>query len=187
MIEFEHTLFMLLLLVAVFNARLPQPKRTLILILGGIGLALLPPFVRIQIPWELILNLTVPILFWQNARRWINARWRLNASELGLWLATVVGLAASLIVTGYLSVPGALLFALMAASMLWRAIEQADRSTQLSQIGPLALVFLLTEVAPAVETPNRYLGGLFSGAAIGIAVGLFAVLLARRSSPVWRP
>ena len=43
MIDFEHTLFMLLLLVAIFNAKLPQRRVTLILILAGISLALLPP------------------------------------------------------------------------------------------------------------------------------------------------
>ncbi len=180
MIDFEHTLFMLLLLVAIFNAKLPRRRLTFFLILGGTALALLPPFIKFPIPWNLILNLTIPILFWQNARRWINASWRVSWRELALWLATVASLTAALSVTGYLSLAGALLFGLMAASMLWRAIEPANHSTQLSQIGPLALVFLLTEVAPAVETPNRYLGGMFSGAAVGIAIGLLAIFFSKR-------
>ncbi len=183
MIDFEHTLFMLLLLVALFNARLPQRRLTLFLILGGTGLALLPPFVKFPIPWKLILNLTLPLLFWQNARRWLHASWRLSWHELALWFVTLGSLAAIFTITGYLSLPGALLFGLMAASMLWRAIEPVGHSTQISQIGPLALVFLLTEVAPAVETPNRYLGGLFSGAAVGVVVGLLAIVLAQRLAP----
>ena len=183
MIDFEHTLFMLLLLVAIFNAKLPRRRVSVLLILGGIGLALLPPFIIFSIPWNLILNLTLPLLFWQNARRWVNASWRLNWKELALWLVTVASLGAVFSVTGYLSFTGALLFGLMAASMLWRAIEPAQHSTQVSQIGPLALVFLLTEVAPAVETPNRYLGGLFSGAAVGILIGLLAIVFAQHSRP----
>ncbi len=183
MIDFEHTLFMLLLLVAIFNAKLPRRRVSVLLILGGIGLPLLPPFIKFSIPWNLILNLTLPLLFWQNARRWVNASWRLNWKELALWLVTVASLAAVFLVTGYLSFTGAILFGLMAASMLWRAIEPAQHSTQASQIGPLALVFLLTEVAPAVETPNRYLGGLFSGAAVGILIGLLAIVFAQGSRP----
>jgi hypothetical protein len=183
MIDFEHTLFMLLLLVAIFNARLPRRRLTFFLILGGTGLALLPPFLKFPIPWNLILNLSIPLLFWQNARRWVNAIWRVSWRELALWLATVASLTVVLSVTGYLSLPGAILFGFMAASMLWRAIEPVSHSTQFSQIGPLALIFLLTEVAPAVETPNRYLGGLFSGAAVGIAVGLLATFFVQRVNP----
>ena len=183
MIDFEHTLFMLLLLVALFNAKLPQRRVTMILILAGISLALLPPFIKFPIPWNLILNLIIPLLFWQNARRWLHASWRLSWLELSLWLATMASLAAIFTLTGYLPLTGALLFGLMAASMLWRAIEPDSHSTQISQIGPLALVFLLTEVAPAVETPNRYLGGLFSGAAVGIGVGFFAAISVCNSYP----
>jgi hypothetical protein len=186
MVDFEHTLFMLLLLVAIFNAKLPRRRLTYFFIIGGTGLALLPPFIKFPIPWNLILNLSIPLLFWQNARRWVTASWSLSWRELALWLATVVSLTAALTVTGYLFLTGAVLFGLMAASMLWRAIEPDSHSTLLSQIGPLALVFLLTEVAPAVETPNRYLGGLFSGAAIGIAIGLLAIVVVQRFSPEWR-
>jgi len=183
MIDFEHTLFMLILLVAVFNAKMPQRRVTFFLILGGIGLALLPPIIEFSIPWNLILNLTIPLLFWQNARRWLDASWRISWQELVLWLATIASLAAIFVLTGYLPLTVSMLFGLMAASMLWRAIEPASHSTYISQIGPLALIFLLTEVAPAVETPNRYLGGLFSGAAVGIGVGMLAILVAQRLEP----
>jgi hypothetical protein len=180
MIDFEHTLFMLLLLVAIFNAKLPQLRVTIFLILAGVSLALLPPSIKFPIPWNLILNLIIPLLFWQNARRWLHASWGLSWRELALWSATVASLAAIFTLSGFLSLTGALLFGLMAASMLWRAFEPGSHSTQISQIGPLALVFLLTEVALAVETPERYLGGLFSGAAVGIGVGLIAILFAHR-------
>ena len=183
MVEFEHALFMLLLLVGIFSARPPQQKLTLVFIGAGILLAMLPPFRIIPVPWELILNLTIPLLFWQNARHWLSARWRISRAELVLWLLSIAGLTAALSIIGYLTWAAALLFGIVAASMLWRAIEIEQNFSQISQLGPLTLIFLLTEIAPAVETPGRYLGGLFSGAAIGIGVALFSIYLSQRLLP----
>jgi hypothetical protein len=183
MVEFEHTLFMLLLLVGIFSAKPPQQKLALVFIVGGTLLALLPPFVRISISWEWILNLTLPLLFWQNARHWLHARWRIGSAELALWLLSIAGLTVSLGIAGYLTWAAALLFGIVAASMLWRAIESEQSFSHLSQLGPLTLIFLLTEIAPAVETPGRYLGGLFSGAAVGIAVAFISIYLSRRLLP----
>jgi NhaP-type Na+/H+ or K+/H+ antiporter len=183
MIVFEHSLFMLLLLVGVFSSRPTQRRTTIFILALGVLLTLLPPVVEIAIPWELILFLTVPLLFWQNARHWLRARWRMGWGELLLWLASVLGLAGILNLTNYLAWPGALLFGVVTASMLWRLAESEHSPSQVSQIGALTLVFLLTEVAPAVETPNRYLGGLFSGAAIGIATAFLAMFIGRRIFP----
>lgn len=182
MVVYEHALFMLLLLVGIFNARLPGQKRTLFLIVGGILLALLPPFIHLTIPWQLILFFTIPLLFWQNARHWLYARWRITRREWALWLLTVVSLSLVLFLSGYLAWTGAILFGLVTASMLWRAIEPDVTATHLSQIGPLALIFLLAEVAPTVETPNSYLGGLFSGAGVGLGMAFLAAYLAQRVS-----
>lgn len=186
MVIFEHALFMLLLLVGIFSIRLPQRRLSAALIVGGVLLVLIPPFVHIPIPWTLIFELTIPILFFQNARHWLNARWRMSWREIGLWLLSIAGLSSIFALTGYLGWPGALLFGIITASMLWRAIESGEQSSQISQIGPLTLIFLLTEIAPAVETPNRYLGGLFSGAAIGIGIAFLAIYVGRRVLPAQR-
>jgi hypothetical protein len=183
MVVFEHSLFMLLLLVGVFSSRPAQRRTTLFFLVLGVLLTLLPPVVEIAIPWNMILFLTVPLLFWQNARHWLRARWRLGWGELLLWLVCALGLAGVLNVTNYLAWPGALLFGVITASMLWQLTESEQYPSQISQIGSLTLVFLLTEVAPAVETPNRYLGGLFSGAAIGFATAFLAMFIARRILP----
>lgn len=185
MAVFEHALFMLLLLVGIFYARLPGPRRTMVLLAAGIALVLLPPFVVLPLPWELILSLAIPILFWQNARHWLHARWRVNWQEFVLWLLTAFGLSMVFVLSGYLSWASVVLFGVVAASTLWRAVELESEVSYLSQIGPLALIFLLTEVAPAVETPGWYLGGLFSGAAVGIAVGLISVQVLPRLQTRW--
>lgn len=180
---FEHTLFMLLLLVGLFTSKTANRWTTSLLITGGILLTLLPPFVRIDIPWVLILELTLPLLFWQNVRHWLRARWRAGWREALLWVFMVLALTLILAVPRYLPITGALLFGLIATGILWRSLEGEDTSNQISQIGPLTLILLLTEIAPFVESPNRYVGGLFSGAAIGIAMALGAGYIGRRLLP----
>jgi hypothetical protein len=186
LIEFEHTLFMLLLLVGLFSASPLNGKVTLLLIFGGVLLAMLPPFPHVELPWDLILVVILPLLFWQNARFWLHTRWRLSPGELVLWIGTVLSLSLLLLLARYLALPAALFLGVISASILWRAFEAQKPYSYVSQIGPLTLVFLLTEVAPAVETPDRYLGGLFSGAAAGILVALIAMAISRRLLPAWR-
>jgi hypothetical protein len=186
LIEFEHTLFMLLLLVGLFSASPSRGKIALLLIFVGVLLALIPPFLQIVFPWEVILVAALPLLFWQNARFWLHTRWRLRPAELALWIGAALGLSLLLLLTSDLALPAALFLGVISASILWRAFEGEKAYSYVSQIGPLTLVFLLTEVAPAVETPDRYLGGLFSGAAVGILVALLAIAISRRLLPAWR-
>ncbi|MGB2955018.1 MAG: hypothetical protein WBB64_03520, partial [Anaerolineales bacterium] len=79
--------------------------------------------------------------------------------------------------------PGALLFGLIVASMIWRAGEPETGASYMSQLGNLTLVFLLTEVEVAIMTPNSYIGGIFSGAFIGVVSALFGLYLLRKTSP----
>ena len=74
MIEFEHSLFKLLLLVAVLSAKPPGRKWLPLVIAIGFLLALLPPPISIPIPWNIILGITIPLILWQNARRIIAAQ-----------------------------------------------------------------------------------------------------------------
>lgn len=174
MAEFEHGIFLLLLLVGVLNAKPPRPALMTLVILIGFLLAFLPPARQVPIPWELVLGLAVPVLLWQNGRRLVHARWRQRGAEIVLWAAAALAFGATVWVGSDLAWTGSVLFGLLAASMLWRAVEPEDRASHIGQLGPLTLVFLLAEVAPAVETPTRYLGGMFSGAAIGIAIAFLA-------------
>jgi hypothetical protein len=187
MVEFEHSLFMLLLLIGVLSAWPPRPRLALSLLLGGVLLAFLPPPIALPfpLPWDLILALVFPLLLWQNARRLVSARWHGGVAEPALWALTVVGLGGVLLLDPNFAWPGALLFGLLAASMLWSVIEPEGEPSPLGLMGPLALIFLLAEIAPAVETPNRYIGGLFSGAAVGVAVAFLALRLAQRVGPAW--
>ncbi|MGD8751490.1 MAG: hypothetical protein PVG14_08720 [Anaerolineales bacterium] len=183
MVEFEHTLFQLLLLVGLLNSKPPQYKYTPFIIGTGLLLAFLPPIIPIPIPWDLILSISIPLLLWQNALRIINSRWRGKWKELFLWLGTTLLFWALLTFTNTLEIPGAILFGLITASMIWRSGETVSASSFISQIGPMTLVFLLTEIEPLVETPTRYIGGIFSGASFGILFALIAVSINQKSGP----
>jgi hypothetical protein len=59
--------------------------------------------------------------------------------------------------------------------------EPENSSSYMSQVGPLALVFLLTEVEAFVQSPNQYMGGIFSGASFGVITALIALRLLRNT------
>jgi hypothetical protein len=88
MIEFEHTIFILLLLSGILNAKPPQQRLAMFIILVGVLLVFLPPAREIPIPWEIILGLVIPIILWQNIRRIINADWW-GWKSIALWVISV--------------------------------------------------------------------------------------------------
>ncbi len=179
MIEFEHTLFILLLLSSLLNAKPPRQRWTLLVILLGIILVFLPPPREIQLPWETILGLVIPVLLWQNVRRITTATWR-GWSSLFLWGFTSLLFSSFLLLIGNLKWPGALLFGMIVASMIWRAGEPESGASYMSQVGTLTLIFLLTEVDVAIQSPNFYIGGVFSAAFNGLITALFGLYLLRK-------
>jgi len=182
MIEFEHTIFILLLLSGVLNAKPPRQRWATLIIAVGILLVFLPPAHEIPIPWEMILGLAIPLLLWQNTRRIVNADWR-GWKSVTFWGITALLFSFALWFIGVLNWPGALLFGIITVSMIWRAGEPEVGASYLSQVGPLTLIFLLTEVEVAIQSPDHYFGGIFSGAFFGVLTALFGLYLLRRSSP----
>ena len=182
MVEFEHTIFILLLLIGVLNAKPPKPRWATIMILIGIMMAFIPPARKFPIPWDIALGLVVPLLLWQNIRRTVNADWR-GWKSVTLWGISVLIFGLALWLGGALNWPGALLFGVIAASMIWRAGEPESGASYMSQVGPLTLIFLLTEVEVAIQSPNHYVGGIFSGVFFGVIAALFGLYLLRKASP----
>lgn len=181
MVEFEHTLFQLLLLVGLLNSKPPHSKYTPFIIAAGLILVFLPPVQPISIPWDLVLALTIPLLLWQNAQRMINTGWYGKWKGLLLWVGSALLFALMLSLTNALEFPSAILFGLIIASMAWRPGEPENSSSFISQIGPLTLVFLLLEVEPMVETPTHYLGGIFSGIFFGLVIAITAVIISQKA------
>ncbi|MBT4756188.1 MAG: hypothetical protein HON98_10960 [Chloroflexi bacterium] len=181
MIEFEHTIFLLLLLSGILNAKPPKQRLGVFVVLAGFILVFLAPSIDIQIPWEIILGLVLPLLLWQNIRRIITADWRGWPSFI-LFLFSVLIFSAALWLIGDFAWTETLLFGLIVSSMIWRAGEPESGASYLSQLGALTLVFLLTEVDLAIQSPNQYIGGIFSAAFIGFLSALFGLYLLQKVS-----
>lgn len=175
MITLEHSLIILLLLVSLLQARPKLPIAGRWATAAALALALVVPAEPLILPWDWLAAFVIPLLLWQAARLLASGRWRADRRDLALWLLTVGGIVAVLIFTSALPLMGTLLYGLLAASMAWRAAEEGQTATPLGQIGPVALVFLLAEIAPAVEAPGRYALAMVGGAALGSLVGYLGV------------
>ncbi len=186
MIEFEHALFKILLLVSVLSARPPSRTWTPIIIVAGFLLALLPPPFDFPVPWNLLLALTIPLLLWQNARRIIRAQWAGKWKDFLMWVGAALLFAILLLGFKALALPGAFLFGLIAASLIWSAGETVETTSVVSLTGPFTLIFLLAEVEPFIQTPTQYVGGIFSGLFFGALIAFLAVLLALRTALRYR-
>jgi CBS domain-containing protein len=187
MIALEHTLVILLLLVGLLNAK-PQISRLVRWsIVGALALALFAPASPVALPWEWLSALIIPALLWQTSRRLIGTQSPVNLKDSAIWVGIAFGIGGILLLTAELTIAGSLMFGLLAASMVWRATEEDRQPTLLGQVGPLALAFLLAEIAPAVEAPGRYMIALLVGAGIGTLVGYIAVhAIQRLSSDSWQ-
>lgn len=180
MIELEHTLIMLLLLISLLRTRTALPVWVRLLMVGVIFLAFLAPAAPLALPWGLFAALFIPLLLWQTAQRLGGSAWFGGWRDVVVWLVLTAGISTIIYLTGGLPVASALLFGLLAASFVLNAIHPEQKETLFSQIGVLTLVFLLTEIEATVEAPGRFLLALLGGGGIGVVVGLAAVLLARR-------
>jgi hypothetical protein len=183
--DFEHSLLLLVLILALLNARPSRQRLTIPLLAIGLVLTFVRPTTPLELPWELILFVTVPILIWQSARRLTAAAWWNVRLELALWFLAAVLFSALFMTVGSLVARDAALLGILLGSILWRTGEGDESPAFISQIGPLTIIFLLVETAPAVETPNRYLGGVASGLAVGIVIALGAVWLVSRVKERW--
>lgn len=181
MVALEHTLVILLLLVGLLNAKPKIPRLAWWAIAVALTLVLIAPAVPIILPWQWLSALIIPVLLWQAAERLARAWMPVNLMDLVIWSGMTLGIGGILLLTSQMTAASSLLFGLLAASIVWRAVENG-RPTHLGQLGPLALAFLLAEIAPAVEAPGRYMIALLTGAAIGALLGYSAVHAAQRSS-----
>jgi hypothetical protein len=183
MLEFEHSLFKLLLLVAVVSAKPPGRKWLPLVFALGFALAFLPPVISINFPWDWVLGLTIPLLFWQNGRRIIAAEWGGKWKDILIWLGAALLFSMVFWLFRELELTGAIIFGLVAASMIWSVGERDTSTSIVSLIGPFTLIFLLAEVEPLIQNPTGYMGGIFSGISVGVMAALAGILLSRRFDP----
>jgi hypothetical protein len=180
MIEFEYSLFKLLLLVAVLSARPPGRKWLPLVIAGGFLLAFLPPPVSLPLPWDLLFGLVIPLILWQNSRRIIKVQWSGRWKDVLVWIGSAVIFAVIFWGFKELGLYGAILFGLVTASMIWSVGETKSVNSIVSMIGPFTLIFLLLEVDSLIQTTTRYIGGIFSSLFFGTVIALGAVFLSQK-------
>jgi hypothetical protein len=183
MAGYEHALFLLLLLGYLLRDLPGRHQASLYLIAGGLLLVLLPPFITVEIPWNLMLAMLLPWIFWENARSWLHLERRLPRREVYLWLITALSLALIVAFIGNMPWLRASFFGIVAASMLWQASSREGISNPLGNIGLLTLVFLLVETSLVLDAPRHYVGSLFSGAGVGMAVALLSIAVVKKALP----
>ena len=186
MAGYEHALFLLLLLGYLLRDLPGKNHVSLYLIAGSLLLVLLPPFISVEIPWNLILMLVLPWILWQNAQRWLYIERRLPGREAYLWFITAISLSLIVAFIGNLAWLRAILFGIVAASMLWQASNREGISSTLGNIGPLIVVFLLVETSLVLDAPTHYIGSLFSGAGVGLAFALLSIAVVKKISPKYK-
>jgi len=187
-IVLEHTLVILLLLVGLLNAR-PKIHRYIWWLMAIVVLvSLFLPSTPLQIPWDLLSALLMPILLWQVIGRLANANMRIRAKELLIWLGLAFGIGAILVLVSGLNPASSFTLGLLFASMVWRASAEKKYPTLLGQVGPLALALLLTEIAPAVEAPGQYAVALLGGISLGLILSFIAVQFSQKiiNSAAWQ-
>ena len=177
----EHSLIMLLLLIVLLSARPRLSLTAQAAIVGALALALVVPIVPVELPWNWLAAVALPVLLWQTAQPLVNAQRPIKIEEILLWLALALGIGGLLALTAESSLAGAFLFGVLAASMGWRALEvDAAQASYLGQFGLLTLAFLLTEIDLLIEVRDMYALMLLGGAVIGAVWGYASVQIALR-------
>ena len=142
----------------------------------------LPPAREIAIPWDIILGLVLPLLLWQNIRRMVTAAWR-GWTSVVLWGIAALIFSFALWLVGDFIWTETTLFGMIIASMIWRAGEPESGASYMSQLGTLTLVFLLVEAEAAIQSPDHYVGDIFSAAFFGMVIALSGLYLLRKVPP----
>ena len=182
MAGYEHALFILLLLGFLLLETSGRRSIRTWLVAGGLMLVFLPPVIRIDIPWNLVFALTVPLIIWQNAQSWLHLEWRIPLREAALWLVTVISLTLIMALVGNLPWLTAIFFAIVASSLLWQALGRERTSNLLENFGSLTLIFLLVETSLLVDFPLHFLGRLIAGAGVGIILAFLSIAVVKKIS-----
>jgi hypothetical protein len=179
-IALEHALLMLLLLAGLLSIRGEQRRWVPWAVLASIVLSLFTPLYTIEMVWPLLSALVLPPLLWQMAVRLAIAQpvftWRAIVS----WGLTAVLIGLVLSGSGTLSLAGALLLGILAASLVWQLHERSIRTSELGMFAQLALAVLLTEIDITLRPLRPFLGSLVAGGGLGLILGYIGVRIALR-------
>lgn len=183
LLDTEHGLVMLLLLYGLLTYRDENISRWVPpVILGGILLSLVTPIHELNLFWPVITGLVVPPFLWQSAVAVTKSGPIRRQWSLVIWTVTLVFVTISLWAFGDISISAAMLFGILAVTLVWYFREMEIERSYLSTIGLITLVVLIAEVDLALVSIQLWLGTLASGAAAGIAIGFLGMAIYRRLS-----
>jgi hypothetical protein len=179
-IALEHALLMLLLLAGLLSMQGEQRRWVPWVVLASIALSLFTPLYTIELVWPWLSALVLPPLLWQMAVRVALAHPVFNWRAIVSWglIAVLIGLALS--GSGTLSLAGALLLGILAASLVWQMHERTIGTSELGTFAQLALVLLVTEIDIAFRPLRPLLGSLVAGGGLGLILGYIGVRIGLR-------
>lgn len=179
--ETEHALVMLLLLYGLLTYREAKLTRwAFVAIIAGILLALITPFHGISLIWPVVTGLVVPPFLWQGAVEVTKSGPLRHRWGPLVWLVALGLVTLSLHLLSSLPFSTALLLAMLVVTLVWYLRELNVERTYLSTLGQIALVVLIVEIDLGMIPLRPWLGTLFSGIAVGIAIGLLGIYIYRK-------
>ncbi|MBN1119775.1 MAG: hypothetical protein JXJ17_01755 [Anaerolineae bacterium] len=184
LLDVEHALTLLLLLVGLLSIEGRQRRFVPWVILAGIVIALVTPIHTIEPAWPVLTAILVPILMWQVALRIATARSMWSWKQGLSWLIIATLLGAALYASGSQDIGSTILLSVVAASLVLQVREQPSDGIYLSAFGLLTVALLLAEVDLTLHSIGTWLGTLFSGVGFGLALGVVAVIVAKRFIPL---
>ena len=188
LLETEHGLVMLLLLYGLLTTNSENKLLRWVpgVIVAGILLSIFTPIHEIELFWPVITALVVPPYLWQAAVAVTKSGPRRRQWGILVWGATLILVVLSLRLFSGLPLSNALLIGFLAVTLVWYFRELNAERSYLSTLGLIALAALLVEIDVEVVSLQLWIGTLFSGVAIGFAVGFFGIYLYRRlKSKTW--
>ena len=115
LLELEHALIMLLLLVGLLSISGKYKRYVPWVIIGGVALSMFTPIHIIEPAWPIISGLVLPPLLWQAALRLSTTHPAFSWRSLLAWLLLIMLIGFALSLGGKVSVPNALLLGILAA------------------------------------------------------------------------
>ena len=182
-LDVEHALMLLLLLVGLLSIEGRQRRFVPWVILVGIVIALVTPIHTIEPAWPILTAILVPILMWHVSLRIATVRSMWSWKQGLSWLIIAMLLGAALSASGSQDIGSTILLSVVAASLVLQVQERPSDGIYLSAFGLLTVALLLAEVDLTLHSIGTWLGTLFSGVGFGLALGVIAVIVAKRFIP----
>jgi|GEM_PF-1786419 len=172
----------LLLLVLLLQSHAGRYRRFApLIVFAAMVLSLVHPLFTWEVSWSVVSSVVMPVLLWQVGMDLAAVETFGALRACAPWLGTVLLIAVAAALTGLVPATGAIVVALLVATLMWGMPFGDQRYGAIDALGPLVVAILLTEIDLDLHPVTRWLGSPFSGGGVGVLIGLGAVRLVRRT------